>query len=164
MLDLPTLHRRASRVLPASLRTRGVLTQSESPRDLAALLLPLRHTPRGSVWFRLEDATARAWREDPAHCLDSNVVARAGLGRHASPMRYRDWDVVAAAPSAIYRAQSRDRRARLWVLPAQGLVVYDWDDGVSGGDAEDFSVAREMDSACPHPNHAPAWRSTPGVR
>lgn len=130
MLDIPTLHRRASRVLPASLRTRGVLNPACTPRELAALLLPLQHRHRGSLWFRLAEDTTQRLCEDTEAGLRDAQVARAGLARHAEPMQYQRWQVVATAPHPIYRTCSRDRRACLWLLPTQALLVYAWDDAM----------------------------------
>ncbi|GGD38942.1 hypothetical protein [Pseudoxanthomonas indica] len=128
MLDQATLHRRASRVLPASLRTRGLLTEAQSTADLAELLLPLWHRPRGSLWFRLDEVIAQRLRDDPLACLREAPVARAGLARHAPPRTYEAWQPVASTPQAIYAARSQDQHACLWLLPAAALLIYAWDD------------------------------------
>ncbi|HVK50845.1 MAG TPA: hypothetical protein VM469_03795 [Pseudoxanthomonas sp.] len=131
MLDQATLHRRASRVLPANLRTRGVVIEAESMADLAELLLPLRHRPRGSLCFRLDEATAQRLREDPEASLREAPIARAGLARHARPMSYGQWTPVASTPQPIYAARSQDQHACLWLLPMAALLIYAWDDAAS---------------------------------
>jgi hypothetical protein len=129
MLDQATLHRRACRVLPANLGTRGLLTQAQSTAELAGLLLPLWHRPRGSLGFRLDEATTRRWLEDPQSNLREPPVARAGLARHARPLAYEAWTPVASMPQPIYVARTRDQHACLWLLPMAALVIYAWDDG-----------------------------------
>lgn len=128
MLDQDTLHRRASRVLPASLRTRGLLTEAQSTPELAELLLPLWHRPRGSLWFRLDEEVAGRLRDASVDQLREPLVARAGLARHAAPMTYEGWTPVASTPQPIYAARSRDQHACLWLLPMAALLVYAWDD------------------------------------
>lgn len=131
MIDLPTLHRRASRVLPANLQTRAVLTGARSLGEMAQLLLPLWRQRRGSVWFRLDEATARELCEHPEQGLRQARTARAALGRQTQPLQYARWRSVAAAPQPIYRTHTRDHRAWLWLLPQQGLLVYAWDDAAA---------------------------------
>jgi hypothetical protein len=147
MLDPQTLHRRACRVLPACLHTEAVIALDGgdgkpagiSERALATLLLPLRHVHRGWLGFRLAAETRNALRRRPMVLLQDATQAREGLSRHAVPIAWGPWQVT-GEPSRARRFMtcSRDGRARLWVLPESGIVVYDWDDrrSLSAGGVE----------------------------
>lgn len=137
MLDQQTLHRRARRVLPACLRTEAVIAASgegglwagAGGTALAGLLLPLRHVHRGGLWFRLASETRAALRTGPMRFLQDATEAREGLSRHGVPMTWGPWHATPGdAPAHRYTSGSRDGRARLWVLPETGVVVYAWDD------------------------------------
>lgn len=137
MLDQQTLHRRARRVLPACLRTEAVIAVHDGTGRLAgagqsgltALLLPLRHVRRGDLWFRLAADTRAALRARPMMFLQDATEAREGLSRHGAPMAWGPWRTASkGARAGRYTACSHDGHARLWVLPASGVVVYAWDD------------------------------------
>lgn len=128
MLDPATLHRLATRVLPSGLRTQQVIGMPADESALAALLLPLRHVHRGSLWFRLAEETRAALAADPLACLQEAVVAREGLGRRRARMAYAPWTAVTASPPPVYATHSIDERVRLWLIPATGVLVYAWDD------------------------------------
>jgi len=146
MLDAQTLHRRARRVLPACLHTEAVIVPDGddgwpagrmSERALARLLLPLRHVHRGWLGFRLAAETRSALCTRPVRFLQEANEAREGLSRHAVPIAWGPWRATGEPPRARrFTACSRDGRARLWVLPESGIVVYAWDDRRrSAGDA-----------------------------
>lgn len=147
MLDQPTLHRRARRVLPACLHTEAVIAldgdegrpAGTSERSLATLLLPLQHVHRGWLGFRLATETRNALRSRPMRFLQDATEAREGLSRHAVPIVWGPWQAAGEPPRVpCYTACSRDGRARLWLLPDSGIVVYAWDDRrwPSTGDAD----------------------------
>lgn len=143
MLDLSTLHRRARRVLPECLRTSTVLVGADAGEaGLAALLLPLRHVRRGSLWFRLAPETVDRLRREPQACLQDALRAREGLGRHRAPLLYRPWWAMASAPWPWFATASRDGRVRLWLLPVQGLAIYAWDDRAGPGCGVEAEPAR----------------------
>ncbi|WP_141456239.1 hypothetical protein [Pseudoxanthomonas sp. z9] len=147
MLDPQTLHRRACRVLPACLHTEAVIALEgdegralgTSERALARLLLPLRHVHRGWLGFRLAAETRDALCSRPMMFLQDATEAREGLSRHAVPIVWGPWQATGEPPRARrFMTCSRDGRARLWVLPESGILVYDWDDwrSLSAGGSE----------------------------
>lgn len=131
MLDLPTLHRRACRVLPACLRTSAVMVGGDAepdPATLAAWLLPLRHVHRGSLWFRLAPQTRRDLQVQPGLFLQEASVAREGHCIRGRPLAYGPWRTLGKVPLVIHAAHSLDGRATLWLSPALGWLIYAWDD------------------------------------
>ncbi len=128
MLDVETVHRRASRVLPEVVRTSGVLVEDASECGLAALLLPLRRKPSGVVAFLLSEATMRDLQGDALAFLRSATRARAALGRFAKPFDYRPWRALGLECGAAYFTSRRDGRAWIVLLPAECLAIYGWRD------------------------------------
>ncbi len=128
MLDVETVHRRASRVLPEVVRTSGVRIGDPSERGLAALLLPLRRKPSGVVAFTLSEATMRDLQGDALGFLRSATRARAALGRFAEPFDYRPWRALELECGQAYFTAQRDDRAWIVLLPAERLAVYGWRD------------------------------------
>lgn len=128
MLDVSCLHRRASRVLPESLHTSSLMDAPVDEAGLASWMLPLRHVPRGSLRFRLDETTAQSLLRDPWACLGRANHARQGLGPRTAPLQYATWQCVREGDDPIYCTQSRDRRARICLLPSRRLLVYRWND------------------------------------
>lgn len=128
MLDVETVHRRASRILPEVVKTSGVRIGDASERGLAALLMPLRRKPSGVVAFTLSEATMRDLREDALGFLRAATRARAALGRFAEPFDYRPWRALALEAGTAYFTAKRDGRAWIVLLPAERLAVYGWRD------------------------------------
>lgn len=144
MLDHPTLHRRAAKVLPKAIRTSGVVADDD-PRELAKLLFPLRRRSSGAVVFRLAADAAAAMADDPLAFLKDAVRAREGLSRRRAPFAYREWrkarypaawtppwlphekQVAGAAAEAYFTAKT-DGRALLVVVPVQRVAFYVWQD------------------------------------
>ena len=148
MIGLHTLHRRAARVLPAALRTSGLLLPPLSRWELFALALPLRHRHSGVIRFRLDPATALAMRESPRAWFGMATRAREGIGRRAEALAYRPWrslrvvlsaramlqigdapgDMRQDEPVEVHVTHSVDGRARLLVIPSLRLAMYSWRD------------------------------------
>lgn len=128
MLDVGTLHRRASRILPEVVQTSGVLVEDASERGLAALLLPLRRKPSGVVAFTLSEATLRDLRGDALGFLHAATRARAVPGRFAEPFDYRPWRALELDGATAYFTSQRDGRAWIVLLPAERLAIYGWRD------------------------------------
>ncbi len=128
MLDVETVHRRASRILPEVVKTSGVRIRDASERGLAALLMPLRRKPSGVVVFTLSEATMRDLREDALGFLRAATRARAALGRFAEPFDYRPWRALELEAGTAYFTAKRDGRAWIVLLPAERLAVYGWRD------------------------------------
>lgn len=143
MLDLSTLHRRATKVLPEVIQTSGVVPASEEPGALAALLFPLRRKSSGSLRFRLSAMVIEAMAADPLAYLEQALRARQGLGRLQTPFAYRPWrkaSIPRLAPSnaradstrtgscAVYFTTKSDGRALLLVVPEMRLAIYLWND------------------------------------
>ncbi len=128
MLDIETVHRRASRVLPEVVRTSGVRIEDPSEHGLAALLLPLRRKPSGVVAFTLSEATMRDLHDDALGFLHAATRARAGLGRFAEPFDYRPWRELELDCGMAYFTSQRDDRAWIVLLPAERLAIYGWRD------------------------------------
>ena len=128
MLDIESVHRRASRVLPVVVRTCGVLVGDASERGLATLLLPLRRQPSGVVAFTLSQVTLRELQGDALGFLQSATQARAALGRFAEPFDYRPWRALELEAGSAYFTAKRDGRAWIVLLPVERLAVYGWRD------------------------------------
>ena len=106
MLDLATLHRRASKVLPEVIQTSGVVAADKDPHALAALLFPLRRKSGGSLRFQLSAATLKAMATVPLAYLENATHARQGLGRRQAPSPYRPWRKALAPGRAVPHARS----------------------------------------------------------
>ena len=128
MLNVETVHRRASRVLPEVVRTSGVLVGDISECGLAALLLPLRRKSSGVVAFNLSKATLCELQADPLGFLQSATRARAALGRFAAPFDYRPWRALELEGDRAYFTSQKDGRAWIVLLPAERQVIYGWRD------------------------------------
>ena len=143
MLDLPTLHRRASKVLPGVIQTSGVVPAARDPYALAALLFPLRRKSSGLLCFQLSAITLQAMAADPLAYLEQATQARQGLGRRQAPFTYRRWrmalipgmaisnvfDEMSGIDScAVYFTSKSDGKALLLVIPELRLAVYLWND------------------------------------
>jgi hypothetical protein len=148
MLDLPTLHRRASKVLPEVIQTSGVVQAAHDPHALAALLFPLRRKSSGSLRFQLSSATLKAMATDPLTYLEQATQARQGLGRRQAPFTYRHWRKALIPGMAIshtgnerkctgscvvYFTSKSDGKALLLVIPDLRLAVYLWNDHDAAG-------------------------------
>ncbi|WAC64527.1 hypothetical protein OVA13_07160 [Pseudoxanthomonas sp. SL93] len=128
MLDVATLHRRARRVLPDKIQTRGVVIDAVDEKRLAALLLPLGRCRRGAILFELSSATLSALATRSLAFLQDALTAREGLARQAAPLAYHAWQAVSQGAFEGFRTTSRDGRASLWLAPCAGLAMYAWDD------------------------------------
>ena len=143
MLDLATLHRRASKVLPEVIQTSGVVAADKDPHALAALLFPLRRKSSGSLRFQLSAATLKAMATEPLAYLENATRARQGLGRRQAPFTYRPWRRALvpgmAVPHArngkegtgscvVYFTSKSDGKALLMVIPELRMAVYLWND------------------------------------
>ena len=142
MLDLSTLHRRATKVLPEVIQTSGVVPASEEPGALAALLFPLRRKSSGSLRFRLSATAIDAMAPDPLAYLEQALRARQGLGRRQAPFLYRRWrkasiPVMNIADArmpprpesgAVYFTSKSDGKALLLVVPDLRMALYLWND------------------------------------
>ena len=123
MLDLASLYRRASRVLPAALQTSGLLLREATPARIARLLLPLGHVRRGSLRFVLAAATLERLAHSPGACLQ-----QARQPRDRACPGYGPWQAYGQGRGLRYVSQRRDGHAALCLLPARRLLVYAWDD------------------------------------
>ena len=123
MLDLASLHRHASRVLPAALQTTGVLLRDATPARIAGLLLPLRHVRRGSLRFVLAGSTMARLANAPSASLQ-----QARQPRDPACPGYGPWRVHGEGRGVRYVSQRLDGRAVLCVIPARQLLVYAWHD------------------------------------
>ncbi len=123
MLDLASLHRRASRVLPAALQTSGLLLREATSARIARLLLPLGHVRRGSLRFVLAGATVERVARSPIACLQ-----QARQPRDPARPGYGPWQAYGQGPGLRYVSQRLDGHAALCLLPARRLLVYAWDD------------------------------------
>ncbi|WP_454831580.1 hypothetical protein [Pseudoxanthomonas wuyuanensis] len=128
MLDLQTLHRRASRVLPKRLHTRALMSDVDAADRLATIRLLIRRSPIGTIRFRLAQETLAGLAQAPMEYLREATMAREGLGRRQPPLRYRPWKAVAASHQKGFVTCTVDGRATLWLLLGQQLAVYGWND------------------------------------
>ena len=148
MLDLATLHRRASKVLPEVIQTSGVVQAAHDPRALAALLFPLRRKSNGSLRFQLSATTLQAMATDPLVYLEQATQARQGLGRRQAPFTYRHWRKALVPGMAISPARNEKEgtgycvvyftsksagKALLLVIPDLRLAIYLWNDHDAAG-------------------------------
>ncbi len=133
MLNPSRVHERACRVLPEVIRTSGIVLDDASEAGLAALLFPLRRPSRGSVSFRLCEASAGELQADPHGFLQRATVARCALSRFGEPANYAPWRRVRLpwGDDAWFTARC-DGRGVLVVLPAECRVVYLWFDRGTG--------------------------------
>ncbi|MEP6907364.1 MAG: hypothetical protein ABI858_05195 [Pseudoxanthomonas sp.] len=145
MLDLQTLHRRASRVLPEVVKTSGLFEHPMEQNQLAALLFPLRRKSSGSIRFRLSAGTVEAMKIRPMAYLQQATQARAALGRQQHPFVYRAWrmaclprhwvESVAASPDSLqtssvdaYFTTKTDDKALVVIVPDKSIALYFWKD------------------------------------
>lgn len=128
MLDVATVHRRARRVLPAQVHTRGVVLYACDAPTLCALLMPLAHRRSGRIVFRLEDDTLHALASRPMALLHAATQAREGLHPRVAPFEYAPWCAMQHDGAACFLTARRDGRATLALWPAQQQAVYAWND------------------------------------
>lgn len=138
MVNVQTLHRLATRVLPEVVQTSGVSAAPEDPHALAALLFPLRRKSSGCLRFLLSPPVIEAMASDPLVFLEHALRARQGLGRRQAPFRYRPWrrafiPYMASGASGepvgeVYFTCKEDGKALLLVAPGMRMAFYLWND------------------------------------